>query len=305
MDSKVNYTAVGIFVIVLTAIFIIMLFWLGSFNDSKKYETYVVQVQEDVTGLSTDNPVRFNGVKVGFVKAIRLDPANSRAVELVLRIEDRVRITTSTYAVLNAQGITGVIYVNLKSQADNAPLLKTLPGERYPIIPSRPSLLMQLSEVLPEMTKDIRRLSASVAQVFDEKNRESLSESLANIAEFTKTLSSNSDNLSASLDSLRASLANIAKASKSMPDVMNQLSQTLTSATKTSSEISTTMQTGNTVIRNFSSQVLPNAEQALSGLNSATNNMNRLMNELQRDPSMLVRGREPAPPGPGESGVNK
>ena len=305
MDSKINYTTVGIFVIVLTSVFIIMIFWLGSFNNSKTYNAYMVQVRENVTGLSTDSAVRFNGVKVGLVSAIRLDPSNSRLVELILKIESDVKITTSTYAILNEQGITGVIYVNLKAQTEMAPLLKALPGQKYPVIPSKPSLLMQLSEVLPEMTKDIQNLSSSIAQVMDQKNRAAFSASLQNMADFTKTLAINSENLTETLDSLRESLSNISLASKNMPEVMNKLNTALSSVTTTSNSINNTMQTGNVVLRSFSNQVMPNAEQALSSLNSATTNMDLLMSELQRDPSMLVRGREPKQPGPGELGENQ
>lgn len=299
-SSKINYTAVGFFVIVLTAAFIVIVFWLGALTHAQRYNTYLVHVREDVTGLSLDSPVRFNGVKVGYIDAIHLDKTNSKRVELILKIESTVKITTSTYAILNAQGITGVIYVNLKAQTEEAPLLTVLPGNKYPIIPSKPSFLMQLSEVLPEITKDIQNLSSSIAQVLDKKNRQAFGESLQNMSEFTKTLAENSENLTENLQLLKITLSHLSEASKDMPDTIKKLNQTLSHATQTSDAITQTMQTGNIVLRNFSNQVLPNAQQALSSLNAATINMDRLLNELQRNPSMLVRGREPASPGPGE-----
>lgn len=299
-SSKINYTAVGFFVIVLTAAFIVIVFWLGALTHAQRYNTYLVHVREDVTGLSLDSPVRFNGVKVGYIDAIHLDKMNSKRVELILKIESTVKITTSTYAILNAQGITGVIYVNLKAQTEEAPLLTVLPGNKYPIIPSKPSFLMQLSEVLPEITKDIQNLSSSIAQVLDKKNRQAFGASLQNMSEFTKTLAENSENLTENLQLLKITLSHLSEASKDMPDTIKKLNQTLSHATQTSDAITQTMQTGNIVLRNFSNQVLPNAQQALSSLNAATINMDRLLNELQRNPSMLVRGREPASPGPGE-----
>src|SRR3990167_2541941 len=302
MDSKVNYTVVGVFVVVLTSIFIVMAFWLGSYSHSKTYKTYVVLVQENVTGLNADSAVRFNGVKVGYVESIQLDPNNSRLVRLLLNIESDAKITTSTYAILNEQGITGVIYVNLKSETEMAPLLQVISGEKYPVIPSKPSFLMQLSEVLPEMTKDIQNLSSSIAEVMNKKNRAAFSQSLRNMSDFTKTLAINSENLTETLDSLRESLTNIATASKNIPELVNQINSTLSSVTQTSNAITNTMQTGNSILRSFANQVMPNTEQTLSNLNAATINMNQLMSELQRDPSMLVRGREPKQPGPGEFG---
>jgi len=310
MESKVNYTVVGIFVIVLTTAFIMIVLWLSFFGHSKNYKTYLVMVREDVTGLSLEGPVRFNGVQVGYVNAIRLDAKNSRLVELELRIDSSVKITTSTYAILNAQGITGVIYVNLKASTEEAPLLVTLPGNPHPIIPSKPSFLMQLSEVLPEITKDIQRLSSNIAQVMSEKNRQAISASLQHISDFTKTLAENSENLTETLHLLHDTLSHAFIASKDMPKVMQKLNQTLSNvnilslqATKTADSITETMQTSNIVLRNFSTQLVPNAQEALSSLNTATINVNHFIDELQRNPSMLVRGRGPIAPGPGE--INK
>ena len=70
--------------------------------------------------------------------------------------------------------------------------------------------------------------------------------------------------------------------------------------TQTANTINDTMHSGQTAIRNFSNQVMPSAQQALSNLSRATMSVNNLTEELQRDPSMLVRGKQPASPGPGE-----
>lgn len=237
MQSKVNYTAVGIFVVVLGVFLCVAVLWLGAFGDSKKFNTYLVYVHEDVTGLSAESVVRFNGVEVGYVRSIRLDADNPKLVKLKLSIQPDVKITTSTYAILNAQGITGVVYVNLKAQTETAPPLVAAPGEEFPVIPSHPSLLMQLSEVLPEVATNVKNLSASISQVLDVDNRQSIKESLQNLSLTTKTLSN---------------------------------------------------------------QILPNAQQAFLNLSKATANLNDLTDELQRNPSILVRGKQPAVLGPGE-----
>lgn len=307
MEGKVNYTVVGLFVIVLAAFLLTAIIWLTTEGHGKTYKTYLVYVHEDVTGLSAESPVRFNGVKVGYLQSIQLDNNNPKLVKLELRIERDVVITTSTYAILNAQGITGVVYVNLKAETESAPALVALPGQPYPIILSRPSLLMQLSAVLPEVTKDIQALSASIAQVLDKENRTSIRDSLKNIQTVTKTLADNSADFTASMQSLRNTLFRVSQVSDQMPETINQLNKTLSSVDqlslqmgKTSLTINQTMQSGRLVIHNFSDQLMPAAQQALSNLSTATTSVHQLSEELQRDPSMLVRGRAPQPLGPGE-----
>ena len=307
MQSKVNYTVVGLFVVVLTAFLFILIIWLGSIGHGKEYQTYLVYVHEDVTGLSAESPVRFNGVSVGYVQSLELDINNPKLVKLVLRIEKNTPVTTSTYAILNEQGVTGVVYVNLKAETETAPLLKAAPNEPFPIIPSRPSLLMQLSSVLPEVTKDIQNLSTNVSKILDKDNQQSIKDSLQNIAVVTKTLSDNSADFSDTMKSLKNVMAHMSVASNDFPDTMKKLNTTLSSIdnlsaqmTKASQGIGSTMQSGKLVINNFSNQIMPNAQAALNSLSRATQSMQQLTDELQRDPSMLVRGKTPAPLGPGE-----
>ena len=307
MQGRVNYTVVGIFVVALTVFLFVAIFWLTSFGHGKEYHTYLVYVHEDVTGLSVESPVRFNGVKVGYVQSIRLDHNNPRLVRLELSIEPHTPISTSTFAILNAQGVTGVVYLNLKAETESAPLLVAAPGKKYPEIPSKPSLLMQLSTALPEITTDIQHLSSSIAQVLDTDNRQSIKDSLRNIATITKTMADNSTDFTETLHSLDNSLANISEASNHLPKTVLQLNKTLTSVdalsvqmSKTAASIDSTMRSGQMVIHNFSDQVMPNAQQALSNLSRVTMSMQHLTDELERDPSMLVRGRQPSPLGPGE-----
>lgn len=307
MQSRVNYTVVGIFVIALTVVLFLGIFWLTSVGYGKQYRTYLVYVHEDVTGLSVESPVRFNGVKVGYVQSIQLDQHNPKLVRLALSIEPYTPISTSTFAVLNAQGVTGIVYLNLKAETESAPLLVAAPGKRFPVIPSKPSLLMQLSTALPEITTDIQHLSSSISEVLDANNRQSIKDSLRNIATITKTMADNSTDFTETLHSLDNAMANISEASNHLPKTILQLNKTLGSVdvlsgrmNKAADSIGETMQSGQVVIRNFSDQVMPDAQQALSNLSRVTMSMQHLTDELERDPSMLIRGKQPAPLGPGE-----
>jgi len=50
----------------------------------------------------------------------------------------------------------------------------------------------------------------------------------------------------------------------------------------------------------MSQQVLPEAQQAVSRFNTVTGNLQDFTHEINRNPAMLIRGRQPAAPGPGE-----
>jgi len=307
MDTKVNYTIVGLFVILLGATLIVLILWLTSLKHSEVYNTYVVYMHEEVSGLNAQSPVRYNGVKVGYVRSIKLNPKDPQQVMLILKIQQGTPITTSTIATLMSEGITGLDYIGLKALTAEAPLLRAKPGEKYPVIPSEPSLLLKLSTALQEVTKTIGDLSTSISKVFDEKNRRAISESLSNTAKITQTIAQNSANIDAIMHSMKKLLHNSEQASKDLPAVMKQLKDTLASVELVATHLSAagnsvvlTMQDTRTAVKNVSQQLVPSTQQLLTQLNSMAGNLQQLSVELQHNPSILVRGKYPSPPGPGE-----
>lgn len=307
MDSKVSYTVVGLFVVILASALIVAFFWLSQYRHNKTYHTYLVYMHAEVSGLSVQSSVRFNGVKVGYVGSIKLDKDNPQLVILSLKILQGTPITTSTVAILMPQGITGVVYVGLKAETTRAPLLKLRKGQKYPIIPARPSLFTQVSEVLPQITSTLKSLGESVNKVFDKENRTALRNILQHMNQFTKTLADNSKNLDVSMKSMKKILQNSEHASEQLPKVMQQLQATLISARNTSKQIDAaavslkyTLRDGRAAMSNFSNQLLPNTTRTMTKLNELISNLAKLSIELKYNPSVLVRGKQPALPGPGE-----
>ena len=307
MGTKVNYTVVGIFVVVLGSILVMITLWLTAGHRAKNFNTYLVYMNEAVAGLSEQAPVKFNGVKVGYVKSIKLNPNNLQQVILTLEIESNVPITTSTTATLMAQGITGLTYVGLKAKTAKAPLLIATAGQPFPVIKSEPSFLVQLDTAVREITTNITNLSESVRQVFDVQNREAISKTLQNIDKFSQTFAENSSEINASLKNANTILKNTAKASKDLPQVLKEFKATLTSIKNTTQRINEvgvqarlTLQDSHVAVQSFSQQTLPNINQLLTQLGNLTNNLDGLSEKLNQNPSVLIRGELPPPPGPGE-----
>lgn len=307
MESRVNYTAVGLFVVVLLAALVAIFFWLSTSTNDEHYSEYVIYLREEVSGLSIQGAVRYNGVPVGHVKSITLVPSNPRLVKVMVNIKTGTPVNTSTVATLMSQGITGVDYIGLQSERVNAPPLTTRKDEQYPIIPSKPSLLMQLSEVLPEITRKVSQLSDSVSKVFDENNRLSVKKTLANLDGFTATLNKNAQTLTAVMRNLKQLTARGADASKALPGVMTELDRSLKSVQKAANTFAhvshsaeSTLDSSRLAINGVSQQLVPTTQQLLQHLNNMATNLQGITNQLQRNPSMFIRGRVPTSPGPGE-----
>ncbi|MGH8553147.1 MAG: MlaD family protein, partial [Methylococcales bacterium] len=171
MDTKINYTLVGLFVLILGACVVAAIIWLGSRGTQKNYAIYEVHVHESVAGLNAGAPVKYRGVDVGQVRSIELDKKNPEQVKVLLNIEVGTPIKADTEAVLSRQGLTGIAYVDLAGGSQLAPALTAVPGQRYPLIRAGQSLLLridtavsatqaELFEVTNEVKKVLRNLNA-------------------------------------------------------------------------------------------------------------------------------------------------
>ncbi len=307
MDAKTNYTVVGIFVVILTTAMIALGLWLTSSQRTQHYVYYITYMREEVSGLSEQNAVRYNGVKVGYVDSISLNPKDPQQVEIVLALQEGTPVTTSTVAILRSEGITGIDYIGLQSLTSDAPLLILQKGQKYPVIPSEPSLLTKLSTSLPELADSINKLTDDVGKIFDDKNRVAIQASLANMQKITDTLAKNTQNINDTLQNTNTFMKNAADLTARMPPILNELQATMASVHKTSDAFGATsktitnaMQATSNTVQHVGDQVVPSAQELITRLNDIAANLQSVSNQMKQNPAVIIRGSAPAPLGPGE-----
>ncbi|KTD44840.1 MlaD family protein [Legionella quateirensis] len=307
MESKTNYTIVGLTVLILMAGLLSTALWLSVGFNQKVYTFYTVYLHESVSGLSEESPVKYNGVQVGFVKKIKLNIDDPRQVELTLSIEKGIPITTSTSATLISQGITGVTFIGLSAGSSDLTPLQKMPGEPYPVIPAKPSLFNQLDTILKEVSENVSKVSDQAQRIFNEENAAYIRNTLSNIDKFSEVMASNSKNIDNSLKSADVFLANMALVSKDFPKILKELKVGVKKFNTMADDISIagksvskTMDAGKITVDKISQQTIPPAVLLLRRLNTISANLEKVSNEMRQNPSVVLRGTKPPKPGPGE-----
>ncbi|HHF7368181.1 TPA: MlaD family protein [Legionella bozemanae] len=300
MEAKTNYTIVGVVVLILLVGLVATMLWLSVGFNQKKYSTYTVYMHEAASGLTKDAPVKFNGVQVGYVKEIKLNQSDPRQVEILLNIEEGTPVTTSTYATLNSQGITGVTYIGLSASTSDLTPIHQMPGEPFPVIPSKPSVFTQLDSILKKVSEDVGTVSDEAKRIFNEENAKHIRHILTNIDHFSKDLSRNGKNLNALMD-------NLAKTSRDFPHMLTELRVGISkfntmaeSLSQAGNSVSKTMGTGKNAIDKISEEALPPAVILLRRLNTISANLEKVSSEMRQNPAVVIRGTKPPKPGPGE-----
>lgn len=272
MDTNVNYTLVGAFVIFLVSAIVFSIIWLSSGLSVMQYSRYLIYSQESVSGLSLDAPVEYNGVNVGSVTDISLDRANPHIVKVLLNINSSTPVTKGTVATLTTKGITGVAFIALKDTGSDLTPLVAQNGSPYPVIPTSPSIFMRLDFALTKLSKNLQSVADSMSALLDKENLKSFKDILANLDHLTSTLSDNSEKLN-------TLIMNTARASQQLTPLL---------------------QSGTTTMKTLELQTLPTTYRLLSNLNDVVRTLNEVSTQLKQNPSMLLRGTATPPPGPGE-----
>lgn len=307
MDTKVNYVVVGLFVVILTFATAISTIWIAGGHHSKQYDTYVTFSNEAVDGITLKSPVKFNGVDVGYIDKILLNPKNPQEVRLEMKIVEGTPINQSTVATIRAQGITGYTYIGLHAKSKTAPALKKGRTELYPVIPYESSLFKQLDMIAQDVSKNINKVSAAFTALLSEETQKSFKHTIENLDEITSTLERNSETIEHSITAADKFLQNTAEASDGFEETMQTLNKVLSHAEQTTSSLSSladsgrrSLTNGNRALKDFTDQALPSAYQTLEKLRAVMGSVETLTDELNRNPSMLIRGKRSAALGPGE-----
>lgn len=306
-----NYPLVGAFVLVLGAALVAGVLWLASGGAFKqKMDLYLAVMDESVAGLNLNAPVKYNGVDVGKVKVIQLDPTNPQRVNLLFAIKRGTPIKEDTIAVLKTQGLTGIAYVELSGGAVGSPPLGILAGNPYPVIRTKPSLSARLENVLTNVLAKLDSTSNNLNAILSAENQASFKNALADIATVSRTIAARKDAIDAAITHGARTLDNTAQATARLEAVVDRIGRGADAIEKMGQEISktsvTTAKTVNAVgeeVQRFSTETQPELERLLGELNTLAPSLRRLSEQTNRDPRGLLFGRKAAPPGPGETGA--
>ncbi len=295
--------------LVLGTVLIAGVLWLASGGAfQKKYDLYVAVEDESVAGLNLNAPVKFNGVDVGKVRKIQLDTTTPERVNLLFAIERGTPIKEDTVAVLKTQGLTGIAYVELSGGARDAPPLRAVAGNEYPVIRTKPSLGARLENVLTNVLAKLDSTSTSINAILSDANRAAFTSALADIATVTHTIAAHKDSIDSGIASAARTFENTSRASAQVGPVIDRIGHSAEAIEKMGKEVARTSASAGKLVdavgpdvSRFTGETLPQLERLMAELSVLSTSLRRLSEQTERDPSGLLFGRKVVPDGPGES----
>lgn len=238
MITRGQRIRLGIFVVVVLAILLALLVTVVGSALWADRDTYYVEYGMSVSGLEIGAPVKYNGVRVGRVERIQIDPERVSQTVVTISLESDTPVKENAKAVLNVQGITGLKFIELVGGTSSAPTLAPgsrinagtsvvdkLTGQAENISVKAEMLVNQLLELTGEgnraLVSDVLDRTGSLMNTIDRvvgQNAEDITDLIQSLARASNKLGAALDEIRATAQEARQAVAGLRKAAAGVLD---------------------------------------------------------------------------------------
>jgi len=301
--SRVNYTIVGLFVLLFGIGMVAFSFWLAKYGFEQHYLTYKIYTTESVAGLSKDSVVKLHGVDVGRVKEIRIDPQNIEQVEILLNIRDDVPITEDMVAHTMMLGVTGLLSIEIDGGTNGAKRLVPT-SDHIPVIRTKPSWINTAKHDLGSLIQRVDTLAQQAEKLLNDKNLKTFSAILDHTEAVTRKSVSVMDEANATLATYRSAIIkvnrdlenitkNFARITDETVPAVHKLMQTTRNFNRVTLKVEKSLDRGDYNIKKIFEPLLVNIE-------ILSDQINVMAKELEESPSDIFFKARKVRRGPGE-----
>jgi phospholipid/cholesterol/gamma-HCH transport system substrate-binding protein len=311
LESRVSYALVGLFVLILGGAFVALSLWLMGVGPRGDYRTFAIYPPESVAGIAGESLVRFQGVDVGKVREVGVDPRDQRRARLLVDVRRDLPIQVDTRARIASQGLTGLVYyIELKAGEPGSPLLEAEPGAPYPVIQAEPSDFARLQQTGTELLEqargaagELRSTLTTLRDLLGQDERavirtaiDDAGRTAANLSAASGTLVTQLGRIGPLLDALSGALGRLAEKGGSTLDTAGEASLAIGQAARQLDRLAAEAAPG---VKALTRDGMPELIALLRDLRGLTGRLDRIATDLEQDPNLLLYGR-PRRPGPGE-----
>jgi phospholipid/cholesterol/gamma-HCH transport system substrate-binding protein len=277
METRAHHLMIGSFAIGISVLTVLFLMWIGKFEFSRQYAVYMLRFEGSVSGLSKAADVLYNGIKVGEVTKLELDPQQPSHVLVYIQVERTAPVKTDSYASLETQGLTGVAAIQLAGGTKNAKAIVPKEGQDYPEIETRRSVFQQLFAGAPELINRGNAVLDRLTTFLNPGNQEKFGMTIQHVERLTNNLAKASDKF----DSIASNLDKI---------IAGDAKGTLANVRGVADDIRQIMADARGPLKDFARRGLPELLLAISDARQMISSVDRAAQRLEASPSSLIFG---------------
>lgn len=305
MENKSHALMAGLFTVLLGIALAIAALWLS--RDSTERSHFALITRSSVSGLSPQADVRYRGLDVGKVDAIRFDPDVPGQIIVDIGVTKGTPITGSTFAQLGYQGVTGLAYIQLDDKGTDPKLIAT--SDLHPArIEIQPGLLDKISDKGADMVAQLDETVKLLNQLLAPENKKVLMQTVASIdtaatrlGQLGPELAPTLERLPHVIDSAQKSIVTI----NALASDSDKLALRLQEKNGTLDRIALSVDEIGAAAASVNGSTLPRVDDLADDARRSARALTRTANVLGTRPQSVLFGTGgTVPPGPGESGFS-
>ena len=317
MENKANYALIGAFVLIALAALLGFILWLTGAQFDQEFDNYQVEFNGPVRGLSAGSEVRFNGIGVGSVTALRLDRDDPNTVVADIQIDANTPVDTKSEAILEPLGLTGLNYLQITSGGEQYPRLSDLPGGGTPRIPGKGDTIASLLGEGGSAVEQAQVVLSRITLILSEENIDSITGILNNVERITEELDVSEfdmENVNGLISDIRVTTREFAQLGRdlqatsgtaqnimetdvkqlfaSLEGTLDEVEGTLNAFESTAGGADEMIVDARDAINRLSNSGLTDLEETVDGIRSLVLTLGRVADALEQSPLSFISGRE-------------
>ncbi|HMA99140.1 MAG TPA: MlaD family protein [Wenzhouxiangella sp.] len=208
METQANHVLIGAVTVLGALIAVLLGLWSASYRTDAAWQAFEIHFSQAVTGLAEGSVVQYNGINMGNVQDLYLDPDDPSRVIAVVRVGAEAPVREDTTARLTVNGLTGVSFIQLRGGSADAPPLANGSGD-MPVIVAEESPLQRLLDQSEDIASTASEVMLRLLDFLSEENASRVSDTLDNIDAFTVAMASEVDRVGGIMSDLSAGAAQV------------------------------------------------------------------------------------------------
>jgi phospholipid/cholesterol/gamma-HCH transport system substrate-binding protein len=303
VETKANYILIGTVAIVGMLATMLFALWIAGADFNRSFSTYIVSFKGPVRGLQEGGEVRFQGIKVGEVVDLRIDPKDSSRVLARVRIDANTKVRQGSRGQLEPIGLTGLNLIQIQG-GEGTPELVPQMGQAPPVILGEPSEIDKLLGASGDISDRASRALVRMEALLSDQNIANVVSIVSNIEAVTAELeeqksvignanraAANFANVAANLDGLttevRGRFQTIAPKAEQTVDQLNVTLASVNEAAKAGTGALSQTQEAAAIA---AEQSLPDITLAAQDLRRIAGTLDSLAISVDRNPNQFVVG---------------
>lgn len=257
MERNVNFAYIGGIFLLVLAIMVVFLIWLGGndFNQSK-YTHYVAYSNEGITGVGEGVAIRYKGILVGRVGKVAFEDGNPNLVRFDLLVESSIKLLKNACISAESQGLTGGVFLSITQGTGE--VLNAGDELCY-----QKGFMGRLLENIEQSGGDARQIIAEIRAMFGEESSRNIQETIV---------------------ALKMILQNLEQTRQGIEKLSGTANEAL-------ANINSTLQRGDYNLRQIISPAMLGVENSLSEMNRFFSKANLLLDRLEKSPYEAIFGQ--------------